>query len=605
MRREEGMLAGFCESTLKILLLRSGNRTNWLAYAVSNQLMGNYAKCLNILKTYETAVADSKEEGQYERSEFLLYRNKVLEEQGDIKQAFENLTAIEPEVVDKVAFYEQKVNLALKIGDNQAAEETVLRLLSINPDNSSYHHSLRQARGLLPAADGSLTDAQVEQLEKFYTEFAASTPFSAAAQRLPLDYAQGDLFLRRVDAYLRKRIHKGIPSLFRDVRPLYSDAAKAETIESLILQYIQNLKANAKFGDADQDNSEDPASLQWAYLFAAQHFDYYRRDTARALELIDAAIEHTPSNIDLFVAKARIYKHAGDVESAHRLMDQARTMDLADRYLNTQCVKYALAADKIEEAAKVSALFLRDEDSSLVEMQAMWYENALADSYFRQGLLGYALKNYLIVLKHFDDIYEDQFDFHQYCLRKTPLRAYVDPLRWADSLRDHPAYLHAASGVVKCYLRIFDQPNVLEYKDSSEEKQRRIAYRKATQPVKDNKKKKEESKKKEDADPFGDKLLVVDPLVEATRHIKGLQIHCPNHIETHLLAIELYLRKQKFLLAFQAIKRALVIDPHNSKLRQLSTDFFSLVDSKREQLPAVLVEVFDAQRQLPEVVQLV
>eukprot|EP00455_Lapot_gusevi_P002213 TRINITY_DN1085_c0_g1_i2.p1 TRINITY_DN1085_c0_g1~~TRINITY_DN1085_c0_g1_i2.p1 ORF type:complete len:771 (+),score=295.90 TRINITY_DN1085_c0_g1_i2:64-2376(+) len=607
MRREDGMLMGFSESRLKILLLRSNNRTNWLAYAISNQLVGNYAKCLQILKTYETAVADSKEEGKYERSEFLLYRNKVLEEQGDLKQATENLAQIESEVVDKIGLWEQKVNLALKTGDNQVAEEVLLRLLSINPDNTNYHHSLRQARGLLPAADGSLTEEQIEQLEKFYTEFAAANTFSAAAQRLPLDYAQGDLFVRRVDAYLRKRIRKGIPSLFRDVRPLYADVAKAEAIETLVLQYLRNLKASSKFGDTDADNAEGPSCLVWAYLFAAQHFDYYRRDTARALELIDAAIEHTPTAIDLYVAKGRIYKHAGDMESAYQMLEQARSMDLADRYLNTECVKYALAADKIAVAEKTAALFLKDGDStiSLYDMQAMWFENALADSYFRQGLLGYALKNYLSVLKHFEDMYEDQFDFHQYCLRKTTLRAYVDTLRWADGFRNHRAYLHAASGVVKTYMRLFDDPNAMEYKEWEEEKQRRAAFRKAAQAAKEKKKKEEGKKKPEDNDPFGDKLLVVEnPLAEATKHLKGLQMYCPTSIDTYLLAIELYLRKQKFLLVFQAIKRALAIEPHNAKLKQLSANFFSLLDSKRDQLPEVLVSVFDAQRQLPEIVQL-
>ena len=41
--------------------------------------------------------------------------------------------------------------------------------------------------------------------------------------------------------------------------------------------------------------------------FAAQHFDA-KRDHARALELIQEAIAHTPTLINLYVAKARIYK---------------------------------------------------------------------------------------------------------------------------------------------------------------------------------------------------------------------------------------------------------------------------------------------------------
>jgi hypothetical protein len=38
---------------------------------------------------------------------------------------------------------------------------------------------------------------------------------------------------------------------------------------------------------------------------------------------------------------------------------------------------------------------------------------------------GRALKYFTAVRKHYDDMEEDQFDFHQYCLRKMTLRSYV------------------------------------------------------------------------------------------------------------------------------------------------------------------------------------
>jgi hypothetical protein len=36
--------------------------------------------------------------------------------------------------------------------------------------------------------------------------------------------------------------------------------------------------------------------------------------------------------------------------------------------------------------------------------------------------MGKALKKYMAVDKHFTDIVEDQFDFHNYCIRKMTLR---------------------------------------------------------------------------------------------------------------------------------------------------------------------------------------
>ena len=53
--------------------------------------------------------------------------------------------------------------------------------------------------------------------------------------------------------------------------------------------------------------------------------------------------------------QARILKHMGDLEGAARLADTARSMDLADRYLNTKCVKYMLRANQVR-AGRSSAI---------------------------------------------------------------------------------------------------------------------------------------------------------------------------------------------------------------------------------------------------------
>lgn len=40
-------------------------------------------------------------------------------------------------------------------------------------------------------------------------------------------------------------------------------------------------------------------------------------------------------------------KHAGDLAAAAALADEARGMDLADRYINSECVKRMLQADQV------------------------------------------------------------------------------------------------------------------------------------------------------------------------------------------------------------------------------------------------------------------
>ena len=52
-------------------------------------------------------------------------------------------------------------------------------------------------------------------------------------------------------------------------------------------------------------------------------------------------------NILSFWSQGRILKHAGDLAAAASLADEARSMDLADRYLNSECVMRMLQADQV------------------------------------------------------------------------------------------------------------------------------------------------------------------------------------------------------------------------------------------------------------------
>merc|ERR1719198_1417146 len=94
--------------------------------------------------------------------------------------------------------------------------------------------------------------------------------------------------------------------------------------------------------------------------------------------------------------------------------------------------------------------------SNLHDMQCMWYESAVGRSYCRQNTYGKALKEFEQTFKHFNDIAEDQFDFHNYCLRKTTLKSYVAMLRMQERLFSHKFYRRAAKDAIKIYIELFD-----------------------------------------------------------------------------------------------------------------------------------------------------
>ena len=78
------------------------------------------------------------------------------------------------------------------------------------------------------------------------------------------------------------------------------------------------------------------------------------------------------------------------------IMNEARELDLQDRFVNSKCVKYMLRNGKIEEAEKTAGLFTKADSptplSDLMEMQCIWYEFEKAMAYERKGDYGHALK---------------------------------------------------------------------------------------------------------------------------------------------------------------------------------------------------------------------
>lgn len=63
-------------------------------------------------------------------------------------------------------------------------------------------------------------------------------------------------------------------------------------------------------------------------------------------------------------------------------------------------------------------------------------------------------------LQHFVCFYEDQYDFHTYCLRKMTLTSYVGILRFEDVVRRQPYYVAAAklATSVRSLWRVANEP---------------------------------------------------------------------------------------------------------------------------------------------------
>jgi len=592
---QRGVYDGFQETRRRILVLKSDQRINWIAYAVGNHMCGDHQKCLHILDTFIKTL-DKDKVWDYQDSEMFLYRNRIIEESGDLKGALANLKKIEADALDKQYVWQTRARIQIKLGQKAAAEAVYRKLLEVNNENKAYHTGLQESLGLSPSKDGKWTEEQTKSLCEMYDDFKAKWKYCSYAKRFPLTFTTGKAFSERVDEYMRPKLRKGVPSLFRDLKSLYGDKEKVKTIEETVKSYYENLKKDRRFSPSDEVDSETPNVFVWVLYFLASHHEFLGRPM-EALKLLDEGIEHTPTAIDLHVLRARTFKHQRDFQKAYDILNYARELDLADRYLNTKCVRYAFRAGKVEDGERIVKLFLRDSDTldSLFEMQAMWYELSYGMSQLKLGNYAKALTKLYSVEKHFEDISEDQFDFHTWCLRKTTLRAYVDMLKYQENLRGHRFFLKAASEIIKVFVTLYDKPKREEAAGAGNgeadlskltaKERRAIKKRQKRLAAKAKKKEEAEAKKRAELEaqkskeasqsatasseatkanslkesiPDGGKYAEAqDPLGEATKMVKQMQRYAPNQVQSHLCALEVYSRKKRYLLLLQAIKRTL------------------------------------------------
>ncbi|CAB3378713.1 Hypothetical predicted protein [Cloeon dipterum] len=443
-------LDGYKDTRYQLFMLRPTQRASWIGFAMAYHLLKDFSTALRILEDFRKTQAQ-KSNFDYEHSELLLYQNMVLHESGALQEAISHLERYSEQICDKLSILETYGELYLESGRWKESEEIYRKLLLRNPENTKYYKLLQEAL--------RLTDP--EEKLKLFEEYRERFPRAQAPQRLPLALATGDTFKTLVDKYLRRGLHKGVPPLFVDLRSLYKDPEKVNIIHNLILQYIDSLKTCGNFAMNESESANEPASaLLWALYYMSQHYDFLG-DTNKALEAINAAIDHTPTLIELFVTKGRIFKHAGDLVEAYKWMDEAQGLDTADRYINSKCAKYLLRANLVKEAEEKCSKFTREGVTAmenLNEMQCMWFQTECALAYQRMELFGESLKKCHEIDRHFSEIIEDQFDFHTYCMRKMTLRSYVGLLRLEDVLRAHPFYFKAARCAIQVYLRLHDKP---------------------------------------------------------------------------------------------------------------------------------------------------
>ena len=164
------------------------------------------------------------------------------------------------------------------------------------------------------------------------------------------------------------------------------------------------------------------------------------------------------------------------------------------------------------------------------------------------------------------------------------LGSYVEMLRLEDQIKSHEFFFKAAVTAIEVYLHLHDKPlndndagadqntenlsaSELKKLKNKQKKQQLKAQQEKDKQQQIEQKKKELSKQKNKED-GGDVEAVSEeelnpeklekpenPLEECNRFLKPLEEFASQHLETHMLAFEVYSRKNKFLLMLKFLKK--------------------------------------------------
>jgi peptide alpha-N-acetyltransferase len=174
---------GYIQSRFVMLKARPQLRQNWTALAIAYHLDGNLQQAENILSTYEKSVTTTPLKTDFENSEALLYKNSIIAEMGDIERALEHLETDCKNCLDRLAVMELRASYLAQLGRKEDAAKAYRALLDRNSEHPDYYKGLVDALNI-PAGDEAA-------LKAVYDEYAAKSPRSDAAKRLPLDFLSG------------------------------------------------------------------------------------------------------------------------------------------------------------------------------------------------------------------------------------------------------------------------------------------------------------------------------------------------------------------------------------------------------------------------------
>ena len=482
----------FFESSRKGLEMKSNLVVNWVTYVFASYLIENYEFSDKILdSTIRISLENIKPNELLELRQFkvrlLLKLNKPNEAISYMKENEKDFS------IDKIRLNEEYFKIqSFVINDNKSnleAIENVDNLILINNENMEYLlwklrvmfiHSNTIPNDIMDLFTNKVKDftslliaceenpsfqkyaydfvSEISKSDKLSNTLKKSRVFS----RLNLALLSNDDFINEFYKYTKHSIETCNPSIFSNIKWIYDYQSKSKLpiICNLVTKLATELKEKSSIFDSDI-----VPHIAWFNFFAANH---YRKiyDMEAALYHINKSIDSTPSVVEFFELKSKILQKSFLFKEADKSYNKARLLDVGDRYLNAKHAKISIRSGDFDNCIRIMKEFVKNPllDENIDHIQTCWFVIESAWHFLKSGSLPQAERMTISIINIFQSIFDDQFDFYNYCLRRSCINTFAESMEYMDRVFDSNN-VYKALELINYLYDAFDTADINKEKD--------------------------------------------------------------------------------------------------------------------------------------------
>lgn len=446
----------FLDTAKKCIDLKPNLVVNWVTYSFANYLQKNFVFAEKIIDSAINLVSQNETVKKEDIFELKSYKLKLLILQEKSEDAIEYLIKNEADYLDKGNYNKDLAYLYIKTKKFENAKTHLTNLIKTNPENMEYYierikiylyeNNKEEAANKVFSFTDLLEQGEKDKsiLKNIYDylvllkeEFkdCSSVIKSMVLYRLQLASLTKETgFESEIKSYFKKYFETTNPSVIINISWIYDyQSDKVELISQIFSELLKEVTEKESVFGVDLI-----PIISWFYFTYAIHCKILK-NYSEALDAINKAIDLTPSVIEFFIIKSTILKRVFLFKESEKAYEKARKLDIGDRYLNAKHAKAAIRAGNYMDGQKIMLEFVKEtiDDEHLDHTQTTWYIVEVAASNLRNGEYAVADRLLNALINVFHSLYEDQFDFFNYCLRRNVVCHLIDSMNYLDRVFDH------------------------------------------------------------------------------------------------------------------------------------------------------------------------